>query len=526
MREWTDEDGLTQLSAPEREETTQPLLVGPRGGDSHTQGDSDLRPYVRARMEDGHRLATGYLAALSAGTRIRYLQGKKAPKGDRPPSLSHLRYVVYEGAGTVGEYRDLHPVKALATADLTFDLTRGYVFIHEDDEPLSVKLATMEACSPYVRAPGEIGSGAEPDKAQIPHRFAASLGLATRILVLHGPHHGPTIKQSYTDRYVMGDRSPKNLMRARSKFDLDLCMGRILVHEDDMPGDLSNRVASCAPRKKTTTTPVVTHPPRVWQTNEWEAQEPTGTETTRARVELGPQPGAQTTRARVELGSQASTQTTRERSESWTQPGDKLPLRRDDAVTERMMKKVEDAILHTREMENLESCPADPDALGESTDTTIRRLIGDERQYSPYHIRLAKHLSDSISHDHDDESLQGYTHPIDPGVSLKAQMGQHIPTSVTNAEGRDDYGGDHGWQASLQKEIKRVEGFRAWELVSAQELQDAKRLYLERVSIGHIVIAFRVKSDAEGNAKDPGITKKSRVAFADEKGQTGGFLDT
>ena len=44
--------------------------------------------------------------------------------------------------------------------------------------------------------------------------------------------------------------------------------------------------------------------------------------------------------------------------------------------------------------------------------------------------------------------------------------------------------------------------------------------------MGHIVIAFRVKSDAEGNAKDPEITRKSRVAFADDKGRSDAYLDT
>ena len=146
--------------------------------------------------------------------------------------------------------------------------------------------------------------------------------------------------------------------------------------------------------------------------------------------------------------------------------------------------------------------------------------------YSDNYVRTVRHLSASIAADHDDPTLFGYTHPIDPGVVARAFIGHDVPTSVTDAEGRNDYGGEHGWRASITKEIKRVEGFGAWQLVSADELRAARRAHPDRVSVGHIVVAFRVKADADGVLKGAGITKKSRIAFADEIGQSTAFIDT
>ena len=108
------------------------------------------------------------------------------------------------------------------------------------------------------------------------------------------------------------------------------------------------------------------------------------------------------------------------------------------------MHQAEQAILQAREMELLEGTPEDPDAYQLSTDTIIRNLIGDERMYSDHYVRTVRHLSASIADDHDDPTLFGYTHPIDPGVVARAYVGHDVPTSVTNAEGRNDYEGEHG----------------------------------------------------------------------------------
>ena len=48
-------------------------------------------------------------------------------------------------------------------------------------------------------------------------------------------------------------------------------------------------------------------------------------------------------------------------------------------------------------------------------------------------------------------------------------------------------------------------------------MRTARREYPGRVSIGHIVIAFRNKIDPEGNPLEPGVVKKSRCAYADSQ---------
>ena len=51
-------------------------------------------------------------------------------------------------------------------------------------------------------------------------------------------------------------------------------------------------------------------------------------------------------------------------------------------------------------------------------------------------------------------------------------------------------------------------------------------VYGDRCAIGHIFIAFRNKVNADGNPKNPSVTKKSRVAFADDKAQNAEFDTT
>ena len=109
-------------------------------------------------------------------------------------------------------------------------------------------------------------------------------------------------------------------------------------------------------------------------------------------------------------------------------------------------------------------------------------------------------LSEGIAADHDDPTLVGYTHPLDPGVVARASSGDDIPTSVANAESRADFEGEFGWRASLEKEIRRVESFGAWSMASGRDLAEARK--------AHIVIAFRVKSDADGELKGGGVIKK------------------
>ena len=110
---------------------------------------------------------------------------------------------------------------------------------------------------------------------------------------------------------------------------------------------------------------------------------------------------------------------------------------------------------------NAEEQTADPDTHDEATSTVVRNLIGDERQYTPQYQRMVSTLSEGIAADHDDPTLIGYTHPLDPGVVARASSGDDIPTSVGNGVSHADFEGAFGWRTSLEKEIRRVESFSA-----------------------------------------------------------------
>jgi hypothetical protein len=57
------------------------------------------------------------------------------------------------------------------------------------------------------------------------------------------------------------------------------------------------------------------------------------------------------------------------------------------------------------------------------------------------------------------------------------------PVSVTAARRLPDYAKPHGWKAAMQKEVTRVEGFGAWEIVPFREYRDMSRKYPGRTSI-------------------------------------------
>jgi hypothetical protein len=62
-----------------------------------------------------------------------------------------------------------------------------------------------------------------------------------------------------------------------------------------------------------------------------------------------------------------------------------------------------------------------------------------------------------------------------------------------------------GWKASIKKEIDRVVGFKAMEVISERKMRrDIDRCgYPERASIGNFVLAFRIKTDPDGGLLDP-----------------------
>jgi len=58
------------------------------------------------------------------------------------------------------------------------------------------------------------------------------------------------------------------------------------------------------------------------------------------------------------------------------------------------------------------------------------------------------------------------------------------PRSVAAAELRPDYAAPHGWKQAITKEVRRVEGFGAWQLVPMAHYWDELRTHPKRVSIG------------------------------------------
>ena len=65
------------------------------------------------------------------------------------------------------------------------------------------------------------------------------------------------------------------------------------------------------------------------------------------------------------------------------------------------------------------------------------------------------------------------------------------PRSVAAAKLLPDYAAPHGWQQSITKEVRRVEGFKAWQLVPMTQYWDELRMYPNRVSIGPWVLGKR-----------------------------------
>ena len=58
------------------------------------------------------------------------------------------------------------------------------------------------------------------------------------------------------------------------------------------------------------------------------------------------------------------------------------------------------------------------------------------------------------------------------------------PPNVGAARQRPDYMAPHGWHSAMAKEVRRVEGFKAWKLVRFREYQAARRRFPGRASIG------------------------------------------
>ena len=93
----------------------------------------------------------------------------------------------------------------------------------------------------------------------------------------------------------------------------------------------------------------------------------------------------------------------------------------------------------------------------------------------------------------------------------------HAPRSVAAARQLPDFNAPNGWGASIDKEIRRVEGFDAWECVPVQRVrEDQARYGPDRVSLGYLVAILKCKLDTDGAAREPEVVNKFRVAVSDK----------
>ena len=99
------------------------------------------------------------------------------------------------------------------------------------------------------------------------------------------------------------------------------------------------------------------------------------------------------------------------------------------------------------------------------------------------------------------------------------------PSSVAAARRLADFNAPFGWLAAITKEIRRVEGFGAWELATMAQMRADRALYGEgRVSIGYIVAVLTCKHDPQGDPREPGVLNKFRVAAADKTDAASGLI--
>ena len=88
------------------------------------------------------------------------------------------------------------------------------------------------------------------------------------------------------------------------------------------------------------------------------------------------------------------------------------------------------------------------------------------------------------------------------------------PTGVNQALSFPDFAGPGGWGESIVKQIRQVETFRAWILVShATYLAVLARVGSDRITRGNLLMIFRYKTDGDGFSL-PGGGLKSRCAIA------------
>ena len=61
------------------------------------------------------------------------------------------------------------------------------------------------------------------------------------------------------------------------------------------------------------------------------------------------------------------------------------------------------------------------------------------------------------------------------------------PLTVRAAMMRADFNIEHGWRDAMTKEVRRVEGFKAWELVRFRQFHEMRERFPVRVSLENLM---------------------------------------
>ena len=178
---------------------------------------------------------------MADDVRLRYNPDAKMSKGDRTPSASRARYVLYSGSTTLGEYRKTHPLPALRNADLTYDLGAGHAMIHTGDLPAVHSVGDDDEAS-YRRAPGTRNGRLHA----LAPRFGSDLKQCARLRAVAGSNTGDYTKHTYLEATRLSTGCSHQ--QARSQFDYALRIGILLVHQDDFPRERTRRTTGAVDR--------------------------------------------------------------------------------------------------------------------------------------------------------------------------------------------------------------------------------------------------------------------------------------
>ena len=115
-----------------------------------------------------------------------------------------------------------------------------------------------------------------------------------------------------------------------------------------------------------------------------------------------------------------------------------------------------------------------------------------------------------------DDDPASYEPPLFAAVFSLHTSSPSLPTSAHNASALPDFkpANGHGWHDSIKKEIDRVVSFKAMAVVTPVEYTRFRKQYSScPVSIGNFVLAFRIKTDPDGDLLEDSRYRKSRLTL-------------